>query len=1637
MKLRSILPFLLICMGIRPTLLAQTLFLKTGNTDIAPFSTPTHQMNADMQVGGWFEGTFYGIISFQDIPNIETQEKLKQKIRLSHYLHQNSYYAAISGDVDWRQLENLGIKSMVSISSEWKYASAEMKESFESFKNANQSELIVHYLPGISVERMRDVFFNLGIVILSDYYLNNAWRVRANAYNWKKLAELPWIYWIEPVSPEPETNNWDERTNHRVPFVEPGASHLSLTGKNVVMGEWDGTGVGTHIDYDYRHVRMEAHSNNSNGAHATHVAGTMLGAGILNPLAKGMAPEALLYSWDFSGNIPVEMDSGAAKQGIEITQNSYSYSSDPCTLRGTYDATSQALDNLVVKYPYLLHVYAAGNSRSSNCMSGGYRTVHSGFQASKNALVAAAVSHLDANSSFHSYGPLMDGRLKPDVSAVGVNVYSTAHNHTYLGGYNGTSMACPGTSGTSALIYELYERTYGTQPAAHVIKGFMCNGADELGRTGPDYEFGYGRINARKSADILEKKQFVVAQVSQGASYSDTIFTKKGLNELKVFLCYDDLPAASSSGRALVNDLDLELRDASGVVTYPWILNPSSPTSNATKGVDTLNNTEQITITAPNSSYYIFKVKGSKIPNGSQLFSVNWSYVDTGITVTYPNGAEHWYPPSSTTYQQIIRWDNYGISGNAKIEYSTDQGKTWKLIVASTPVVNKYYVWSNCPDTVKTSLALIRISGSGYMDVSDSVFHIMKPPALPSAILCDKQVHLYWSALSGAVSYEVYMHDQGKMKKIGTTNNPEFTVRGLQNGVEYWFSTAAVSANGAISERGTAVRFIPNATNRPPVFTAQPSDQRICSGNNANFSVTLNGTSVITSYWQYSDDQGKTWIKTGIDNLLNLGVIKPPAYLNDRWYRHYATNICQSKEYSSIAVLKVDTTITISVPHSEVKACIGQDTLLKALYKGNIPMSYVWYQKSQPTSSEIPVIGYPDRKTFSNVQKSNEGYYLLKIQNACGQYQSPLTYFRVRDPLVLRVNSDTLLCQGQSLNLLATADGGDTISRKLWWSSSDTTVYRPDWQIQPNKSTTWTAGVFDNCSSDTVFASVFVKLRPDLKLTLSNDTIICLGTQVRLNAIAEGGNPNGYKYDWKPALPDRSWQDVGPENATWYYVQLTDGCTVGSKSDSVLVKVLAPVNVEIILPSDTLCYGESAVLKARATGGKSNSYAWRWHDNSRDSILNVKFYNPNTVSVILSDGCTPKWDTASRLVPVFGPLQTKIKGSDSVCHQVEYTYRADMSGGKAPAYRYFWNNIENGSEIHRKEQKSYVLKLRVDDGCSETPAIDSIRIHVFEPLEIYPVFTDSLVCSGQSVYYPVSIMGGRVQNRLVTWPDGTKNNHGVNVSLSNNTKILAVVSDGCSFNDTAIFDIKVRPKLSLTVPSDYRICEGMETSAAVSAQGGLENAHQFFINAQLKNIGDKIIYRGKMGDTARYIFRLSDGCSVPDALDSLVISVDDVNSQFVMSRYDKTLDFRFASFQYTNELYFGDNRFYNGNDEEYSYTYQNYGEYQVCRMVRSETGCVDTTCMMANIYDVFTTSGFNFKVYPTPSLDQVYIEFDKIAGDLSYELYETHGKRLFEKSLTNYTESKIPVDLRPYASGVYWVRLNANGETYSFKLIKQ
>ena len=424
-----------------------------------------------------------------------------------------------------------------------------------------------------------------------------------------------------------------------------GVAGLNLNGENMIAGVWDGGLVReSHNLLEDRVLQID--NPGSISSHATHVSGTMVGSGSqVNGQAKGMAPMAELLAYDFGADEP-EM-TNAASQGMILSNHSYGIPADnvPLWYIGYYDSNARNIDRIIYNAPYYLPIIAAGNDRQSgaNSEDGGYDYLTDKGVAKNNIVVAATFEVLeyeDASdvfmSSFSSWGPTDDGRIKPDISAKGVNMYSStgASNGSYTN-MSGTSMSAPNVSGSLLLLQQHYNDLNGEYMLASTLRALALHTADEAGfAPGPDYRFGWGLLNTQHAAQVISQdgtESMIITETLDANDVYTYTFKADGTQDISATIAWTD-PAANPlpggnedvATPSLVNDLDLRISQDGGVTFLPWVLDVATPTAGATNGDNVVDNVEKIEINTPEAGDYIVRVshKGQLLVNDSQVFSL-------------------------------------------------------------------------------------------------------------------------------------------------------------------------------------------------------------------------------------------------------------------------------------------------------------------------------------------------------------------------------------------------------------------------------------------------------------------------------------------------------------------------------------------------------------------------------------------------------------------------------------------------------------------------------------------------------------------------------------------------------------------------------------------------------------------------------------------------------------------------------------------------------------------------------------------------------------------------------------------------------------------------------------------------------
>ena len=265
------------------------------------------------------------------------------------------------------------------------------------------------------------------------------------------------------------------------------------------------------------------------------------------------------------------------------------------------------------------------------------RGYYSILQVSKNEIVVGAVDKAKVRANFSSMGPTYDGRIKPDVMAVGValtSAYPTWISPAYEEQPNadnpltktagGTSAASPVVAGIAALMQQKARNTIdGCTPSVpcpqfdslalrnSTVKAILIQTAADMwqelgdpvadslntdqrnpdqiateGRksyvffgSGPDFATGWGLVDGEKAVDHVASELMREQSIADG-QWDTLYFDVSPLDPRgvpKVTIAWDDVAGKSVpdiTQSQLRNDIDLHLVDPDGVAHYPWKLRP-------------------------------------------------------------------------------------------------------------------------------------------------------------------------------------------------------------------------------------------------------------------------------------------------------------------------------------------------------------------------------------------------------------------------------------------------------------------------------------------------------------------------------------------------------------------------------------------------------------------------------------------------------------------------------------------------------------------------------------------------------------------------------------------------------------------------------------------------------------------------------------------------------------------------------------------------------------------------------------------------------------------------------------------------------------------------------------------------------
>ena len=472
--------------------------------------------------------------------------------------------------------------------------------------------------------------------------------------------------------------------------------------------------------------------------HATDMATIAAGAGNSFITGKGVARASSITSSDYQDLFP-DKDEDYTTYDAWVQNHSYG-----TEIENFYGARAEAYDLNTNRLPHLLHVFSSGNQGAATDEDGpykdaaGFANLTGNFKMAKNILTIGSVDTVGRHVSFSSRGPAYDGRVKPELVA-----YST----------QGSSNSAALVSGTVILLQQAFKQIEGAIPSSALLKSLLINSAMDAGAPGIDFTTGYGNVDADRTLNNLVEKRYFSGSVQHGETKTFDLDIPPLARDLKVTIVWNDPAAAPNAAIALVNDLDLSVEN--GTTFLPWILDAAADKERlvkpATRGIDRINNIEQISIPVPQPGTLTISVEGFDVPAGPQQFFIayQWDLSDQ-FSWTFPTGSDNIpYDGETGTY---FFWKSTLANSTGILEYSIDEGVSWNGI-ASVDLSKGYYRWKFVPDVTASAQARMVVGNITY---PTDMFTISRPPSVSVGFNCADSVMIQWRAVAGAEHYEIY-----------------------------------------------------------------------------------------------------------------------------------------------------------------------------------------------------------------------------------------------------------------------------------------------------------------------------------------------------------------------------------------------------------------------------------------------------------------------------------------------------------------------------------------------------------------------------------------------------------------------------------------------------------------------------------------------------------------------------------------------------------------------------------------------------------------------------------------------------------------------------------------------------------------
>lgn len=536
--------------------------------------------------------------------------------------------------------------------------------------------------------------------------------------------------------------------------------------------------------------------------------------------------------------------------------------------------------------------------------------------------------------------------------------------------------------------------------------------------------------------------------------------------------------------------------------------------------------------------------------------------------------------------------------------------------------------------------------------------------------------------------------------------------------------------------------------------------------------------------------------------------------------------------------------------------------------------------------------------------------------------------------------------------------------------------------------------------STTATASTTINALPVVTVTPSGPTNFCSGQTVDLAA------SGALSYTWSNG---QNTPTITASSSGSYSVTGSDanGCRSVPVATTVTVLSSPVPTVTSSGGTNTICTGATLTLTA------SPAQSYSWSTSATTPTISVTTPGTYDLTVTYANGCQAT--TSFVLNQGVPPVPTIVEdGPLSFC-----------AGGNViltttqPYLTYSWNNYNSTANfINVINAGSYSVTVTDGSGCTGTSNIINVNVFALPNPSVTPTGLVE-ICSGDNV--TASTQSGFVS---YAWSPSGGTTETASFTQSGYYYVTVTDNNGCiNTSDSVHVVVNNLPNpITITANGPTNFCEG--NSVVLSAPSGYQS-YTWNDGSTTQNLF--------VDSAGTYVCVVTDqnGCSPASGSNSIVVNI--FNGTPPVASFSGNVLSSTPAISY--QWYLNGNIILGATGQDYNATTS--GVYYV--IVTDANGCIIKSNTLEFTYIGFEEMGLqNISIFPNPTENQVVIDVKFNAPtDYSIEFTDMIGNQVLKTDFfNNKNEMKKSYDLTELASGIYFVKLNANGESFVKKLIK-